>query len=227
MKLLKLIGTAIKFFARARAGAHTRTMILTICVVFPAIFSSAQDPQFIRGQDSEIHGIVLDHSLEATTRQNMQITEACPNIRNRAKAMGLVGSEGASVNPRINSSRGLVVLEGLKAGQEPKILDTELLAPYQNLPLSIPAETNVFPASRYPLAMTIAATLAGEGDLVLQKGDYLIVHADGQLYAYYLPDLTIPSEGVLRLFLGTDDTLYYDEALRHPIHSGACGGKQK
>ena len=44
-------------------------------------------------------------------------------------------------------------------------------------------------------------------------------------HSYALPSITIPSEGLLRLYPGADDMLYDDAALTHPFHSGSCGGK--
>ena len=233
MKLPDPIGMIIKFFARARvrkyssALAHRQAvlMFVSFCIVFPPIFSFGQEPQFIRGEDSTIYGIVLDHRAEATTRQQMQITADCSRVKRHATAMTLVGSEGAAVVPEIKSTRGILVLEGLRADAEPKILHTALLGAYKNYPNAIPGEIGIQPGPRYPLALTLAASLAGEGELVIQKGDYVIIHADNQLYAYYLPEITIPSEGLLRLSLGTDDTLYFDAALTHPVHSGACAAQ--
>ena len=156
----------------------------------------------------------------------MKIADDCQWIKSKATAIALVGSDGASVDPRIHSTRGLIVLEGLKIGSDPKILHTAFLSTYKNYPTSIPGEMGIQPGPRYPLAITLAAALAGQGNLELHKGDYPIIHAEGQLYAYSLPEITIPSEGLLRLYLGTDDTLYYDASLTHPFHSGLCGSKQ-
>ncbi len=221
-----LIGQKSFSFARAHTRIYRSTLFLSFCLVFKTIPAIAQEPQFILGQDSRIHGVALDASKDLSTRQNMGISDTCSQIKKHATAMALVGSEGASVDPRIKSTRGIIVLEGLVNNSATKILHTAFLSPYKNYPASIPGEMGIQPGPRYPLAVTIAATVAGEGDLLLHKGDFLIIHADGQLFAYSLPEITIPSEGLLRLYLGTDDTLYYDSALTHPFHSSTCGGKQ-
>lgn len=234
MNRAHFIGKSTFFFARAHtrlnrslpAGRQARLLVCSFCLILSTIPSFAQEPQFIRGRDSFIHGVVLDRTSEQATRKSMGISDDCQWIKKRPTAMALVGSEGASVDPHIKSTRGVIVLEGLNNNADPKVLHTRFLSQYKNHPSSIPAEIAMLPGSRYPLAVTISATLAGEGDLIFQKGDYLIVHADGQLYSYALPEITIPSEGVLRLYLGTDDTLYYDAALTHPAHPGACGRKK-
>jgi len=217
------------FFARACAHAYENIHeLIAIAMIFAFSFTAsafAADPEslFVRGNDSRIHSVRLTHYQDQTTKQTMGISGACRWIKSQASAMALVGSEGATLDPRIKSTRGVIALEGLITGAEPKVLDTVLLSPYKNYPTNIPGESGKMPGTHYPLAITIAAKLAGQGDLVLHKGDTLIVHADGQLYAYSLPNITIPSEGVVRLYLGTDDTLYYDATLKHPFHSGACG----
>jgi hypothetical protein len=167
--------------------------------------------------------LVVDHSVEQDTRETMQIRENCRAIKARASAIALMGAPGAAVSPHVRSRNGLVVLEGLREGVDAKVLDTEFLGPYQDYPLSLRPEPVMQPAARYPLAVTLAS-LAGQKELAFQKGDYLAIQADGQTYVYYLAELKIPAEGVLRLYVGTDDTLYFDRTLKHPAHSGACGG---
>jgi hypothetical protein len=242
MKLSLQIEKSENFFARARVRKYSSAIALSarhfgfskcqalwilriLLIGFAPMIGFAQESQTILGTDSRVHGFVLDHSQEPATRDDMGIADTCDWIKAKATSLALVGSEGASVDPRIKAKRGMIVLEGLIPGSTPKILDTEFLTPYQNYATSIPGDIGMQPGPRYPLAVTMAATIAGQGDLMIQKGDYLIVHADGQLYSYSLPDLTIPSDGILRLYLGTDDTLYYDTKLTHPVHSGACGRK--
>lgn len=227
MEKWNLSGSENLNFARARACAHARSMILSFCLVITSFPLMAVEPSFILGTDSQIHGIQIDHSNEQSTRDALGLKDTCGAIKQHPAAYAFVGSEGASIDPRITSSRGLLVLEGLRANTEPKILNTRFLGPYKNYPASIMAETVIFPGSRYPMAITIAASLVGSGDLVLKKSDYVILHADGQLFMYPLAEIILPSEGVLRLYLGTDDTLYYDAALTHPVHSGACGSRKK
>jgi hypothetical protein len=222
--MIRTIPTDFKnfFIARTHARISRSTITFALCLAFLSISSFADDPQFIFGADSRIHGITLDRSAEASTRQAMQIANDCRWIKKQATAMALAGSENSSVNPRIASTRGAVVLESLRPGVGPKVLDTELLVPYKNYPTSIPGETAIQPSLRYPLAITLAAMLAGEGDLAVKNGDSLVIHTDGQLFSYSLPEITIPSGGLLRLYLGADDTLYYDAALTHPVHAGTC-----
>jgi hypothetical protein len=211
------------FFARTR----TRVYRSGVLILSFAGMTAAQDPQFIRGQDSRVHGVTLDHQKELGTLSKMGISRHCARIKKQPSALALVGSEGASLDVRVKSSRGLIVLEGLRPGAEPKILSTRFLGQYKNYPISISAELGTLPGSRYPLALTIAASLPGSGDLLFQKGDQILVHADGQIYVYFMPEITIPNEGLLRLYLGTDDNLYFDAALTHPVHSGPCGSKKK
>jgi hypothetical protein len=219
------IENKIFYYARARARVYSKAIALALVLSAPAALSFAVEPPFILGQDAQIHGIALDHSKEQATRGQMGISDDCSWIKKQASAIALVGSDGASVDPRVKSTRGVFVLEGLKANAAPKVLHTHFLSPYENYSMAIPGEIGIQPGPRYRLALTIAATLAGSGDLVFQKGDYVIVHADGQLFAYPLPEMTIPSEGLVRVYLGTDDQLYYDAALTHPVHAGACGSK--
>jgi hypothetical protein len=230
MDFQDLIGRK-KFFARACAHAFENLQKLAVIAaifsisLFSIVHAADQDTAFVLGQDSQIHSVALDYSQESVTRQNMGISDNCSHIKKRASAIPLIGSDGATLDARIQSTRGILVLEGLAAGQAtPKVLYTQLLNPYNNYPTSISGEFGMLPGSRYPLALTLAASLVGSGDLSFQKGDSVIVHTDGQLFNYALPSITIPSGGLLRLYLGTDDTLYYDAALKHPFHSGACGG---
>jgi len=223
--VLKFFIGLSKFFARARARIYRSTLALSFCFVCAAVSSQAQEPQFILGRDSRIHGIQLNHSLEAGTRRTLKFSETCKRIKKHATAAPLIGSEGASVDPHIKSTRGMIVLEGLMPGAEPEILHTALLSNYKNFPSSIPGEMGKQLSPRYALAVTIAATVAGQGDLELHKGDSLVVQTNGQFYSYSMPEITIPSEGLVRLYLGTDDMLYYDSSLLHPFHAGACGGK--
>ncbi len=208
-----------KFFARACAHAfekqHERIVFAIVFAVslFSALSFADQASEFI-----------FDHSQENSTRHAMGIADTCARMNSQALANALIASEGATIDPRISSPRGVVVLEGLISGAEPKMLDTVFLSPYKNYPTSIQSEITTFPAVRYPLAVTLAAKITGEGGLVLRKTDRLIIHADGQLFVYFLADLMIPSNGLLRLYVGTDDHLYYDSTLKHPLHSGACGG---
>lgn len=227
MKLREFIGQSIFHVARARVYSSARGVMLAVCLMTAAHVGIAQEAQFIRGQDSRVHGVALDHQQEQATLSKMGITRKCARITKQPSALALVGSEGASLDVRVKSSRGLIVLEGLRPGVEPKILSTRFLGQYKNYPISIPAEFGMFPGSRYPLALTIAASLPGSGNLVFQKGDRILVHADGQLFVYFMPEITIPNEGLLRLYLGTDDSLYFDAALTHPVHSGSCGSKNK
>ncbi|MFA5975689.1 MAG: hypothetical protein WC859_05920 [Elusimicrobiota bacterium] len=168
----------------------------------------------------------LNHSQEPATRQKMHISDNCQWAKNQPTAMALVGSEGAAVVPHIQSVLGVVVLEGLQAAADPKPLDIEFLGSYGNYPKSIRPGKTLQPSPRRPLAITIAALPAGKDSLVIRKGDYLVIKADYQLYTYALPEMTIPSEGLLRFYLGTDDTLYTDPALTHPAHSGICSGSR-
>jgi hypothetical protein len=224
---------AVKLFiARARVHAFEKWQeLFVIAMVFAISFSAgvcafSQDLPFVRGKDSLIHAITVDRSQDTPTRQKMHIKNDCVYVKPRATAIALTAPEGASIEAHIKSSRGFIILEGLVAGAGPKILHTVLLSQYKNYPISIPGEKSMQPGVRYPVALTFAATLAGTGDLALHKGDTLSIHADGQLYSYPLPDITIPSEGLLRLYAGTDDTLYYDRALTHPFHSGPCRSKK-
>jgi hypothetical protein len=231
MDLTNFIGQK-KIFARACMRAFEKSqkpsviaMVFAISIL-ASICTFAQAEPFVYGKDSRIHAVSLDHSLEGATRQKMQILDNCDQVKARATSLPFTGSEGAALIPHMQSGRGVLVLEGLVPNANPTPLDTELLSLYKNYPTSIPGETTgASPSPRYAFALTIAATLTGEGDLVIQKGDFLNIRTDGQVYAYSLPEITIPSEGVLRLYLGTDDTLYYDAALTHPFHSGTCGSK--
>jgi hypothetical protein len=219
------IGRKHFFFARARARIVRSASAVLFSVLATIRPGLAQDPEFIIGNDSQKHGIVLDHSPEKQTRSTMGVSPDCDYVRKQPKALPMVASEGAWINPHVTSHRGVMLLEGLRPGKNPKLMDTEFLGQYKNYPATMRAETQMMPGSRYPLCLIITAAYVGEGDLVFQKGDYVIVHADGQLFAYKVPEITIPSEGVLRFYLGTDDTLYYNSELTHPVHAGRCGRK--
>jgi hypothetical protein len=231
MDLSILIGQK-NFIARARVPAFERLQKPSVIAMVFAISlfvgrsAVAQETPFLLGKDSRIHAVSLDHTRETATRKKMHILDNCAVAKVQATALPLVGSEGAALIPHIKSTRGVIVLEGLIPNADSKPMDTELLNVYKNYPISIPGETGMFPNPRHPLALTIAATLTGTGDLVFQRGDSITVRADSQLYTYSLPPITIPSEGILRFYLGTDDTLYYDAALKHPVHAGPCGSKK-
>jgi len=215
-------------FARARVPAYeTLHELIAMAMVFAfsilaGISNAAEEPHFVHGLDSRIHAIASDRTLEEKTREKMHISENCGQIKPHTSAIAFVGSDGARLIPHIKSTRGLLVLEGLREGAEPKVLSSQLLGDYNAYPRSLPGDPVILPALAYPLTLTLAATLAGSGDLIITKDDYVIITAARHGYAYHFPDLTIPNEGVLKLYLGTDDTLYYDAALTHPVHSGEC-----
>ena len=226
MDLKLFIGFGEFFIARAHTRIYRSIALVSFCLVITSTFSVAQEIPFIRGNDSRIHGVQLNHTGETATRKKMRISTKCGWIKPQATAVALIGSEGSVIIPHIKAKRGIVILEGISPDAEPKVMDTELLGNYKNYPASIPAETAMLPSRQYPLAITLTASMIGQGDLVIQKGDSITVNADHQLYAYALPEITIPSEGILRLYLGSDDTFYYDAALTHPAHAGACGRKK-
>ncbi len=223
----KLLGQKNFFcFARACAYIDSLAMIIAFCIVFQTItVLAADETQFVRGHDSQIHGMHLDYSAAAKTRIKMRITEDCAFIKARPTALPLTGSEDASISARLKNPRGVVVLEGLRPGAEPQPLHTEILVPFRNYPTSIPAEKQSLASTRFPLSITLAASATGDGDLVLQSNDTLTVQTDGQLFNYRFPELTIQSGGLIRLYLATDDQLYYDQSLLHPVHQGPCGRK--
>src|SRR6185312_7477864 len=204
------------FFARARIS---KTIALPLVLWLGGIFISAANVNagvFTAGADGRIHGIALDHGRETSTRNALRITDRCAFSRSTATARPLVASDDAMILPHLSSQRGVLVLDGLRPGAAPKTLFTQLLSPHNNDPISIAGEKGIQPGPRYTMALTFAATLAGHGDLAIAAGDFVNIKADGQVYRYRLPALTIPSEGVLRVFAGTDDTFYYDAALTHP-----------
>src|SRR4051812_42466240 len=82
----------IFFFARARTRIYRSAIISSLCWIFSSIPAAAQDSQFIFGQDSRIHGILLDRSPEEQTRQKMNIAEDCQSVKSTPSAMALVGS---------------------------------------------------------------------------------------------------------------------------------------
>ncbi len=196
-------------------------LLLSLSILLPNV-TLAQDTRTLRGADLKIHGVALNRSLEQPTREKMHIADHCGYEKATASAMPLVGSDGATVIPHFQSKRGVVLLEGYIQGVEPKVLHTALLSTYKNLPTAIRGEIAMQPSPRYNLAIALAATVAGDGDLALAKGDFLTLQTDGQIYVYSLPEITVPSEGLVTLFAGTDDSLYFDAALTHLAHSGSC-----
>ena len=82
----------------------------------------------------------------------MGILDQCLFIKKQPTALPLIGSEGAFIDTTIKSTRGLIVLEGLRSSGDPKILNTRFLSPYLNYPTSIPGETVMMPGSRLPLS---------------------------------------------------------------------------
>jgi hypothetical protein len=223
MNLTNWIGRK-KIFARARMC--TRSIATVFCIVFSAFAATTSDPAFIRGANGSIRGLFLDRLSEISTRKKMKILDNCVRVKSAPTAMAFVGAENAAVLPHMTAKQGAIELEALMADGGTKILDTELLGPYKNYPTSMIGET-ILPSPHHPLAVTLAAPFAGEQDLVIQKNDYLGIRTDGLVYAYHLPPMIIPSGGLLRMYLGTDDTLYYDAALTHPVHEGFCKKRAK
>jgi hypothetical protein len=208
-----------KFFSRVRA--RTRSISLTICFVFSAFHAIAADPAMLRGPKGVIRGLDLDTRIESKTRGAMKILPNCIRAKNQATALPMVGQETATLVPHVKAHVGVAILEGILADGRFKTLDTQLLGAYMNYPGEMNAADPKSKA-KYPLAITLSAPFTSQGDLVFQPGDYLGLKTNGQLYAYKLPNLTIKNGAMLRLFVATDDTLYYDAALTHPLHEGKC-----
>ena len=76
-------------------------------------------------------------------------------------------------------------------------------------------------------AIVLATPFPGKGALTIQKDELVAVRTDGQVYGYHFPALTVPAGGMLTLYLGTDGNCYYDAALKHMAHSGACASGTK
>jgi len=224
MDLQLFIGQASFFFARARA--HVRSIVLSFCISFSAFSALANEPTPLKQVNGALGGFTLDHSLESATRTKMKVSDQCDQIKTiRNTALMVMGDVTAF--PHIQSGRGIIVLEGLVEGAEPKVLTTVFLSPYQNYPQVLQGPQRSMPVQQYPLALTFSPTLVGQGDMTFQKGDYIAIRTARLLFSYPLPAVKVPSEGVLRLYAGSDDQLYYDKALTHPLHEGPCKKRTK
>ena len=218
----RFIGWAT-FFSRARAHVYKCTSACLAAFLFLSVgIASAADPAFVRDSRGIIQGLVLNGRQEQATRNILKILSRCIHMKAHPSAMSLVGSENSTLSVLTQARTGVFVLEAILSKNSFKTLDTELAGPYKNFPVSMPITPMALPAPRHAFALTIAAPLADQGSVVLNSGDVIRVKTDGQLYAFPFPAMKIPAGGMLRVYLGTDDTLYYDAGLTHPLHEGRC-----
>jgi hypothetical protein len=215
----RFIGRAPFFFARAQA--HTRTILAIFSLISPAVLSAAQNPEFIYDGKNKLRGVALDHNAEPSTLQKMSLKENCVWIKKQATAAPLMGAEDAMLISHIQAQRGVIVLETIRKNGAHKPASTLILGKYKTYPNAIAGESTL-PSRDYPLAVSFGSVLSGQGDLVLHKTDSISVKTGAQIFTYFMPEMTIPSEGVVRFYPGTDDTLYFDPALKHPAHDGRC-----
>src|SRR5690348_16878270 len=89
-----------KLFARARMHAYEKLQEpFVIAMVFVISFSAAvcatvDESLFVRGKDSRIHAVAINHSMENSTRQKMHVLDNCQKIKAQATALPLIGSDG-------------------------------------------------------------------------------------------------------------------------------------